>query len=79
MGFIDYVDHETKACGAAKITYKDAVITMSDSESSLGSCTDNEEANVSKTERLSISETSSIPAPYSFEHSNTESDSSSEN
>ena len=25
MGFIDYVDHGTEACGAAKITYADTV------------------------------------------------------
>ena len=72
MGFIDYVDHGTEACGAAKITYADAVITMSESDPSLGSCTDNEEADVSETERLSFSETSSIPAPYSFEPSDAE-------
>ena len=67
MGFIYYVDHGTEACGAAKITYADAVITMSENHPSLGSCTDNEEADVSEadvseTERLSFSETSSIPA-----------------
>ena len=49
------------------------------SDPSLGSCTDNEEADISETERLSFSETSSIPAPYSFEPSDTESNSSSEN
>ena len=79
MGFIDYVDHGTEACGAAKITYADIVITMSESDLSLGSCTDNEEADVLETERLPFSVTSSIPAPYSFEPSDTESDSYSEN
>ena len=54
MGFIDYVDEGTAACGATKITYADAVITMSESDPSLGSCTDNEEADVSETERLSL-------------------------
>ena len=73
MGFIDYVNHRKEVCGAAKI------ITMYESDPSLGSCADNEEANVPETERLSFSEMSSIPAPYSFEPSDTESDSSSEN
>ena len=31
VGLIDYVDHETEACGAAKITYANTVITMSES------------------------------------------------
>ena len=53
--------------------------TIPESELSLGSCTDNEEAEVSGTERPSCSETGSIPAPYSFEPSGTESDSSLEN
>ena len=52
---------------------------MADSDPSRESCTDNEEANVSETQRLSFSETSSIPVPYSFEPSDTESHSSSEN
>ena len=51
---------------------------MSEKDLSLGSCTDNEEADVWKTERISFSETYSIPAPYSFEPSDTESDSTSE-
>ena len=54
MGFIDYVDHGTETRGAAKITYANAVITISESDPSLGSCTDNEEADVSETERLSL-------------------------
>ena len=52
---------------------------MSEVDPNLGSCTDNEEADVSVTERLSFSETGSIPAPYTFEPSDIESDSSSEN
>ena len=58
MGFIDYVDHGREACGAAKITYADTVITLSgsdpslESDSSLGSCTGNEEADVLGTERF---------------------------
>ena len=54
MGFIDDVHHGTEVCGAVKITYADAVITMSESDSSLGNSTDNEEADVSETERLSF-------------------------
>ena len=52
MEFIDYVDHGMEACGAAKISYTDTVITMFESNPSLGNCTDNEEGNVSETERL---------------------------
>ena len=63
VGFIDYVDHGREACGAAKITYADAVITMSESDPNLGSYTDDKEADVSETERLSFRQTSSIPVP----------------
>ena len=35
VGFIDYVDHGTETCGAAKITWADVVITMSESNPSL--------------------------------------------
>ena len=52
---------------------------MSESDRSLGSWTDNEEADLLGTKRLSFRETSSIPALYGFEHSDTESGSSSEN
>ena len=81
MEFIDYIHLGTQACGEAKITYADTVTTtcMSESDLSLGSCTDNEEADVAEIERLSFSETGSIPAPYTFEPSGTESESSSEN
>ena len=37
-----------------QLTYPDAVITMSESDHSLGSCTDNEGADVSGTERHSF-------------------------
>ena len=57
VGFIDYLDHGTEGCGAAKITYADTGITMSESDLNLGSCTDNEVADVSEAERLSFSET----------------------
>ena len=53
-GVIDYVDHETEACGAAKITYADTVITKCESDPSLGSYTDNEEADVPETKKLSF-------------------------
>ena len=72
MGFIDYIHHRTEVCGVAKITCADAAITMTESDSSLGSCTDKEEADVSNTERLSFSTKRSIPVPYSFEPSDTE-------
>ena len=40
---------------------------MSESDPSLGSCNDNEEVDVSETEMVLFTKTSSIPAPYSFE------------
>ena len=49
---------------------------MSESELSLGSGTDAEQADESKAEWPSGNETGLIPAPYSFEPSGTESDSS---
>ena len=52
-----------EVCGGAKITDAELVITTSESDPSLGICTDNEEADVSVTERLSLSETSSIQVP----------------
>ena len=55
------------------------LIPMSESDRSFGRCTDKEEAAISRTERLSFSETSSIPARYIFEPSDTESDGASEN
>ena len=79
VGFIDYVNHRTESCDAAKITYADTGITMSEIDPSHGSCTDNEEANVSETERLSYSQSGLFPAPYSFEPSDTDLESFSEN
>ena len=52
---------------------------MSESDFSFESCTHNEETGVSETGRLSFGETSLIPAPYSFEPSDIESDSFLEN
>ena len=75
-GFIDDVDHGTTARGTAKITCLDSGFAMSGSELSLGSGTDTKEADESKAEWPSGSETGLIPAPYSFEPSGTESDSS---
>ena len=68
MGFVDYVDHGMEACGAAKITYAD--VNMSESDPSLGSCTDNmKRLMYQRLKGFHFSETSSVPAPYSFEPS----------
>ena len=63
-------------CDIAKIASLDSGFAMSESELSLGSDTDTEEADESKAEWPSGSETGLIQAPFSFEPSGTESDSS---
>ena len=50
--FTGYMDHRSETCDAAKITYANVVIAMLGSDLRLRSSTDNEEADVSETEKL---------------------------